>query len=188
MVLLQVLLNTTCPSAVLSLSICLSSLLSLYLSISHTYSLLLTRLYVCSALRVLIRALLNTVCPSAVLRAAQMDKLDPEEYCRRMERWNHAHARTTRPSVCVDNPGLEEPNMGSVVCWTLPQRALGLLPPIPHPPSQIWIWTWYISILPGWGWKTKSFPRKNMGRGSRGCVAGQGRKDVEAGGSQVKSM
>ncbi|XP_078145791.1 phospholipid-transporting ATPase VD [Centroberyx gerrardi] len=68
--------------------------------------------------RVLYRALHNTMHPSDVLKAAQMDKLDPERYRRRMQHWNQTHCRTKRLPVCVDNPGLEpglEPGTGSVV-------------------------------------------------------------------------
>uniref|UniRef100_A0A671X9D3 Phospholipid-transporting ATPase n=1 Tax=Sparus aurata TaxID=8175 RepID=A0A671X9D3_SPAAU len=43
--------------------------------------------------------------PSA-LTTAQMDKVDSERYCKRMQRWNQNH-RVNRLPVSADNPGLE---------------------------------------------------------------------------------
>ncbi|KAM4626029.1 phospholipid-transporting ATPase VD [Polymixia lowei] len=64
--------------------------------------------------RVLFRALHNTMYPSAVLNAARIDRLDPEQYRRRMQHWNQTQSRSKSLPVCVDNPGLE-PITDSVV-------------------------------------------------------------------------
>ncbi|XP_042243746.1 probable phospholipid-transporting ATPase VD [Thunnus maccoyii] len=64
--------------------------------------------------RLLFRALHSSLYPPAVKKAAQLDKVDSEKYCRRMQRWNLNHSRANRLPVCADNPGLE-PSTGSVV-------------------------------------------------------------------------
>ncbi|XP_067470072.1 probable phospholipid-transporting ATPase VD isoform X2 [Thunnus thynnus] len=64
--------------------------------------------------RLLFRALHSSLYPPAVKKAAQLDKVDSEKYCRRMQRWNLNHSRANRLPVCADNPGLE-PSTGAVV-------------------------------------------------------------------------
>uniref|UniRef100_A0A671XBI4 Phospholipid-transporting ATPase n=1 Tax=Sparus aurata TaxID=8175 RepID=A0A671XBI4_SPAAU len=56
--------------------------------------------------RLLVRALHNTLNPASALTTAQMDKVDSERYCKRMQRWNQNH-RVNRLPVSADNPGLE---------------------------------------------------------------------------------
>ncbi|KAM7404152.1 hypothetical protein PAMA_004537 [Pampus argenteus] len=57
--------------------------------------------------RLLFRALHGSLHTSAVRKAAQVDKVESEKYCRRMRRWNVSHSRANRLPVNADNPSLE---------------------------------------------------------------------------------
>lgn len=57
--------------------------------------------------RLLYRVLYNTLHPSAALRSAHIDKVDSEEYRRRMQRWNQRHSGVNRLPVWADNPSLD---------------------------------------------------------------------------------
>ncbi|KAK5856963.1 hypothetical protein PBY51_010237 [Eleginops maclovinus] len=56
--------------------------------------------------RLLFRALFNTCHPSAVLKSAQTDRMDSENYGKKMQRWNLSRPKNRLP-VCADNLGLE---------------------------------------------------------------------------------
>ncbi|XP_046903497.1 LOW QUALITY PROTEIN: probable phospholipid-transporting ATPase VD [Hypomesus transpacificus] len=58
--------------------------------------------------RMLLHALHNTISPSSALAAAQWDKLNPEEYWKRMQRWNHTQAKAR--SLHVDDMVLQNPD------------------------------------------------------------------------------
>ncbi|KAM3594317.1 uncharacterized protein V6R79_005735 [Siganus canaliculatus] len=57
--------------------------------------------------RLLFRALKNTLHPPTALTSAHTDKVESEEYRRRMHHWNLNHSRGNRLPVCADNPALE---------------------------------------------------------------------------------
>ncbi|XP_031177221.1 probable phospholipid-transporting ATPase VD isoform X2 [Sander lucioperca] len=57
--------------------------------------------------RLLFRALCNTLRPAAALTSAQMDKVDSESYCKKMQRWNLSQSKANRLPVCADNPQVQ---------------------------------------------------------------------------------
>ncbi|CAB1451863.1 unnamed protein product [Pleuronectes platessa] len=64
--------------------------------------------------RMLFRAVYSTVHRTAALKSSHVEKVESENYRKRMQRWNLSHYRVNRLPVCADNPGLE-PSTASVV-------------------------------------------------------------------------
>uniref|UniRef100_A0A8C7MGU5 Phospholipid-transporting ATPase n=1 Tax=Oncorhynchus kisutch TaxID=8019 RepID=A0A8C7MGU5_ONCKI len=52
--------------------------------------------------RFLFQALHNSICPSDTVKAALMDQLNPDDYCRRMQRWNQTQAQIKTRSLVID--------------------------------------------------------------------------------------
>lgn len=61
--------------------------------------------------RVVFHVLNNTISPSNTMKAAQMDKLNPDDYWRRTQCWNQTHAKAMSLPVCVDEPDLRNPDV-----------------------------------------------------------------------------
>uniref|UniRef100_A0A6Q2ZL42 Phospholipid-transporting ATPase n=1 Tax=Esox lucius TaxID=8010 RepID=A0A6Q2ZL42_ESOLU len=61
--------------------------------------------------RLLFHALHNTISPSNTLKAAMMDQFNPEDYCKRMQRWNQTQAQTNVKSlITVEHSDIMIPN------------------------------------------------------------------------------
>uniref|UniRef100_A0A674CBW9 Phospholipid-transporting ATPase n=1 Tax=Salmo trutta TaxID=8032 RepID=A0A674CBW9_SALTR len=52
--------------------------------------------------RFLFQALHNSICPSDTVTAALMDQLNPDDYCRRMQRWNQTQAQSKTRSLVIN--------------------------------------------------------------------------------------
>ncbi|XP_064784093.1 phospholipid-transporting ATPase VD-like isoform X4 [Oncorhynchus masou masou] len=52
--------------------------------------------------RFLFQALHNSICPSDTVKAALMDQLNPDDYCRRMQRWNQTQAQSKTRSLVIN--------------------------------------------------------------------------------------
>ncbi|XP_024292908.1 phospholipid-transporting ATPase VD isoform X2 [Oncorhynchus tshawytscha] len=52
--------------------------------------------------RFLFQALHNSICPSDTVKAALMDKLNPDDYCKRMQRWNQTQAQSKTRSLVIN--------------------------------------------------------------------------------------
>uniref|UniRef100_A0A6Q2Z969 Phospholipid-transporting ATPase n=1 Tax=Esox lucius TaxID=8010 RepID=A0A6Q2Z969_ESOLU len=65
----------------------------------------------CHSFRLLFHALHNTISPSNTLKAAMMDQFNPEDYCKRMQRWNQTQAQTNVKSlITVEHSDIMIPN------------------------------------------------------------------------------
>uniref|UniRef100_A0A4W5PP78 Phospholipid-transporting ATPase n=1 Tax=Hucho hucho TaxID=62062 RepID=A0A4W5PP78_9TELE len=57
--------------------------------------------------RFLFHALRNSISPSDTLKAALMDQLNPENYCRRMQRWNQTQAQSKARGLVINVEDLD---------------------------------------------------------------------------------